>query len=256
MPEFRTGLRLSTDGRSAPSDRSAIATASNRASAPDPAGCDRAPARPTPWRNVIDARQRPTLIMAHNKTLAAQLYCEFKEFFPNNAVNYFVSYYDYYQPEAYIARTDTYIEKDTADQRGNRSAAAGRDVVAVRAARCDHRGLGVVHLRHRQPAGMGQGDDQAERWARRAAAMCCCAIWSICNTSATTSPLGAASFACAATRWKCSPPMPRPRIASSSGATRSNASPRFEPLTGEILAEHDERRDLSRPSSSSRRKKS
>jgi len=62
--------------------------------------------------NVIQAIQRPTLILAHNKTLAAQLYSEFKEFFPNNAVEYFVSYYDYYQPEAYIPRTDTYIEKD------------------------------------------------------------------------------------------------------------------------------------------------
>jgi len=64
--------------------------------------------------NVIARVQRPTLVMAHNKTLAAQLYQEFKSFFPNNAVEYFVSYYDYYQPEAYIARTDTYIEKDLA----------------------------------------------------------------------------------------------------------------------------------------------
>jgi excinuclease ABC subunit B len=63
---------------------------------------------------VIQRTQKPTLVMAHNKTLAAQLYSEFKEFFPHSSVNYFVSYYDYYQPEAYIARTDTYIEKDTA----------------------------------------------------------------------------------------------------------------------------------------------
>ncbi len=64
--------------------------------------------------NVIAEVNRPTLILAHNKTLAAQLCSEFKEFFPNNAVEYFVSYYDYYQPEAYIANTDTYIEKDSA----------------------------------------------------------------------------------------------------------------------------------------------
>lgn len=64
--------------------------------------------------NVIARVQKPTLIMAHNKTLAAQLYQEFKGFFPDNAVEYFVSYYDYYQPEAYIPRTDTYIEKDMA----------------------------------------------------------------------------------------------------------------------------------------------
>ncbi len=61
---------------------------------------------------VVEAVNRPTLVMAHNKTLAAQLYSEFKEFFPHNAVEYFVSYYDYYQPEAYLPRTDTYIEKD------------------------------------------------------------------------------------------------------------------------------------------------
>ncbi len=62
--------------------------------------------------NVIQAIQRPTLVLSHNKTLAAQLYSEFKEFFPSNAVHYFVSYYDYYQPEAYIPQRDLYIEKD------------------------------------------------------------------------------------------------------------------------------------------------
>lgn len=64
--------------------------------------------------NVIERLNKPTLVIAHNKTLAAQLYGEFKEFFPNNAVEYFVSYYDYYQPEAYVPSTDTYIEKDSA----------------------------------------------------------------------------------------------------------------------------------------------
>lgn len=64
--------------------------------------------------NIIEQAQRPTLVLAHNKTLAAQLYSEFREFFPKNEVHYFVSYFDYYQPEAYIASTDTYIEKDSA----------------------------------------------------------------------------------------------------------------------------------------------
>ena len=64
--------------------------------------------------NVIAQLNKPTLILAHNKTLAAQLYGEFKEFFPENAVEYFVSYYDYYQPEAYVPSTDTYIAKDSA----------------------------------------------------------------------------------------------------------------------------------------------
>ncbi|MDX9765529.1 MAG: DEAD/DEAH box helicase family protein, partial [Chiayiivirga sp.] len=63
--------------------------------------------------NVVQQIQRPTLVLAPNKTLAAQLYGEFRRFFPNNAVEYFVSYYDYYQPEAYIAASDTYIEKDS-----------------------------------------------------------------------------------------------------------------------------------------------
>jgi len=62
---------------------------------------------------VIEAANRPVLVMAHNKTLAAQLYHEFKSFFPNNAVEYFVSYYDYYQPEAYVPAADLYIEKES-----------------------------------------------------------------------------------------------------------------------------------------------
>ena len=63
--------------------------------------------------NVIERVQKPTLVISHNKTLAAQLHGEFKQFFPENAVEYFVSYYDYYQPEAYVPSTDTYIEKDS-----------------------------------------------------------------------------------------------------------------------------------------------
>src|SRR5207245_11788292 len=66
-----------------------------------------------PVANVIHKLDRPTLVISHNKTLAAQLYSEFKQFFPRNAVEYFVSYFDYYQPEAYIPRSDTYIEKDS-----------------------------------------------------------------------------------------------------------------------------------------------
>ena len=63
--------------------------------------------------NVVERVQKPTLVMSHNKTLAAQLYAEFKTLFPDNAVHFFVSYYDYYQPEAYVPPTDTYIEKDS-----------------------------------------------------------------------------------------------------------------------------------------------
>lgn len=99
--------------------------------------------------NVIASVQRPALILAHNKTLAAQLYQEFKSFFPHNAVEYFVSYYDYYQPEAYIARTDTYIEKDMAindqiDQMrlsATRSLLERSDVIIVASISCIY-GLG------------------------------------------------------------------------------------------------------------------
>jgi excinuclease ABC subunit B len=100
--------------------------------------------------NVISRLQRPALILAHNKTLAAQLYQEFKAFFPENAVEYFVSYYDYYQPEAYIARTDTYIEKDLAinDQIDRMRLSATRslierdDVIIVSSVSCIY-GLGL-----------------------------------------------------------------------------------------------------------------
>ena len=69
--------------------------------------------------NVVAQLNRPTLVLSHNKTLAAQLYGEFRNFFPENAVEYFVSYYDYYQPEAYLPSTDTYIEKDLSPRSRN-----------------------------------------------------------------------------------------------------------------------------------------
>ena len=98
---------------------------------------------------VIEATQRPALILAPNKTLAAQLYGEFKSFFPDNAVEYFVSYYDYYQPEAYVPRTDTYIEKDSSinEQIDRMRHSATRALLGAR--RRHHRGVRVVHLRYR-----------------------------------------------------------------------------------------------------------
>ncbi len=99
--------------------------------------------------NVIQAAQRPALVISHNKTLAAQLYSEFKQFFPNNAVEYFVSYFDYYQPEAYIPRTDTYIEKDSSINEeierlrlsATSSLLSRRDVIVVASVSCIY-GLG------------------------------------------------------------------------------------------------------------------
>src|ERR1700737_4400065 len=114
---------------------------------------------------IVEQVQRPTLVLAPNKTLAAQLYSEFKEFFPHNAVEYFVSYYDYYQPEAYIPRTDTYIEKDSTLNEeieklrlsATRSLFERRDVLIVASVSCIY-GLGhpeaqygtVLFLENRQ----------------------------------------------------------------------------------------------------------
>ncbi|MEA1962776.1 MAG: DEAD/DEAH box helicase family protein, partial [Patescibacteria group bacterium] len=99
--------------------------------------------------NIIEKTQKPTLIISHNKTLAAQLYGEFKQFFPEAAVHYFVSYYDYYQPEAYIPHTDTYIEKeatineeiDRLRHASTQSLINRRDVIIVASVSCIY-GLG------------------------------------------------------------------------------------------------------------------
>jgi len=105
--------------------------------------------------NVIQAVQRPVLVMSHNKTLAAQLFAEFKEFFPRSAVHYFVSYYDYYQPEAYIPQRDIYIEKDASiNQQIERLRLAAtsalvsrRDVIIVASVSCIY-GLGSPEAYH------------------------------------------------------------------------------------------------------------
>ena len=101
--------------------------------------------------HIIETLQRPAIIMAHNKTLAAQLYSEMKDFFPNNAVEYFVSYYDYYQPEAYIAKTDTFIEKDSSINEqidrmrhsATRALLERNDVIVVSSVSCIY-GIGSV----------------------------------------------------------------------------------------------------------------
>ena len=103
--------------------------------------------------NVIEKVQRPTLVIAHNKTLAAQLCSEFRDFFPNNAVEYFVSYYDYYQPEAYVPHTDTYIEKESSRNdeidrlrhSSTQSVSSRRDVIVVASVSCIY-GLGTPEL--------------------------------------------------------------------------------------------------------------
>src|ERR1039458_4194206 len=123
---------------------------------------------------VIEAMGRPALILAHNKTLAAQLYHEFKSFFPDNAVEYFVSYYDYYQPEAYIPSSDVYIEKEatTNDELDKLRLSATkalferRDCVIVASVRCIY-GLGLPERPYRLP----KTENHHNRRARQAAAL-------------------------------------------------------------------------------------
>ena len=119
--------------------------------------------------NVIEQLQRPALILSHNKTLAAQLYGEFKSFFPTNAVEYFVSYYDYYQPEAYIPSTDTYIEKDLSinDQieKLRLSAASAlmsgrRDVIVISSVSCLY-GIGNPEDFHSQAVTLHRGETRS-----------------------------------------------------------------------------------------------
>lgn len=120
--------------------------------------------------NVIEKSQRPALIMAHNKTLAAQLYNEMKQIFPENAVEYFVSYYDYYQPEAYIAKTDTYIEKDASINEqidllrhsATRSLLERRDVIVVSSISCIY-GIGSPELYNKMIITLSVGDNYPQR---------------------------------------------------------------------------------------------
>ena len=177
----------------------------------------------TAW--LIEQLQRPTLVMAPNKTLAAQLANEFRELLPNNAVEYFVSYYDYYQPEAYVPQTDTYIEKDSSINEeverlrhsATNSLLTRRDVIVVASV--------SLHLRPRHPAGVRRPHGRACRSATRSTATSCCAGSSTCSTPATTSPSPAAPSGCAATPSRSSRSTRSSPSASRCSATRSRRCP-------------------------------
>jgi excinuclease ABC subunit B len=116
--------------------------------------------------NVIANVNRPTLVMSPNKTLAAQLFSEFKAFFPENAVEYFVSYYDYYQPEAYIPQSDTYIEKDALvndeidrmRHSATKSLLERRDVIVVASVSCIY-GIGAPETYQEMHVALAEGDE-------------------------------------------------------------------------------------------------
>ena len=173
----------------------------------------------TAW--LIEQVQRPTLVLAHNKTLAAQLANEFRELMPNNAVEYFVSYYDYYQPEAYVPQTDTFIEKDSSvnaeverlRHSTTNSLLSRRDVIVVSTVSCIY-GLGAAEEYLGAMVALQVGQRITPRRARSAAS-------SRCSTSATTSTSRAGASACAATRSRSSRSTRSTRSASRCSATRS-----------------------------------
>ena len=170
---------------------------------------------------VIEHSNRPALILAHNKTLAAQLYHEFKQFFPGNAVEYFVSYYDYYQPEAYIPAGDLYIEKEATINEeldklrlsATRSLFERRDSIIVSSVSCIY-GLGSPEAYYGMLLLLEKASASAAKTSRGG--------WSKFSTSATTLTSGAARFAFAATSSRSFPPTTSAPIGSNFLAMRSS----------------------------------
>ena len=209
--------------------------ASARASATRCSSASPARARPITVAKVIEAVQRPALVLAPNKTLAAQLYGEFKAFFPDNAVEYFVSYYDYYQPEAYVPRSDTYIEKESSinEQIDRMRHAATRallerdDVIIVASVSCIY-GIGSVETYSAMTFDHFNAGDRLDRSSSSSP------IWWPCNTSAMTAQLHPRHVP-GARRYGRNPPGPPGGPgpgASLCSATRSTPSPSSIPLTG------------------------
>ncbi len=174
--------------------------------------------------HVVEQLQRPTLVIAPNKSLGAQLANEFREVFPDNAVEYFVSYYDYYQPEAYIASTDTYIEKDSSvNEEIERLRHAATAALLSRGATCSSSPrcpASTAWVRPRSTWGRSSGRTRA----RRSRSSSRCSGWWTSSTSATTSAARAGRSACRATPWRCSLPTNRSASASNGGATPSRRS--------------------------------
>ena len=182
---------------------------------------------------VIEQSNRPALILAHNKTLAAQLYHEFKQFFPDNAVEYFVSYYDYYQPEAYIPAGDLYIEKEATINEeldklrlsATRSLFERRDSIIVSSVSCIY-GLGSPEAYYGMLLLLEKGQHISRKDITRRL------VEILYERNDTTS--AAAPSACAATSSRSSPPTTRPPTASSCSATRSSRLSQIDPLFGTV----------------------
>ena len=186
--------------------------------------------------NVIAQVNRPTLVMAPNKTLAAQLYNEFKSLFPENAVRYFVSYYDYYQPEAYVPSTDTFIEKDASindeidklRHSATKALLERNDVLIVASVSCIY-GLGEPEVYFEMLAVPRRGADHRSRPRAAQAGR-------LRSISATTTISIAGRSACAATRSRFSrPTKSSARCASNSSATRSRRCTKSIALRGKVI---------------------
>ena len=175
---------------------------------------------------VIARHNRPTLVLAHNKTLAAQLYSEFREFFPDNAVEYFVSYFDYYQPEAYLPRSATRTSRRT-----RRATTRSTSSATPRRARCSSGATRSSWPSCRASTASARLSTTAQRSrgcasaAATAATASCASSW-ISSTSATTPPCRAPGSASVATRSSCSRHTTTSSCASSSSATRWSGSRR------------------------------
>ena len=189
--------------------------------------------------NVITQIQKPTLVLSPNKILAAQLYAEFKQFFPENAVEYFISYYDYYQPEAYVPSSDTYIEKDSSDQRPYRPPAAEGHQLAPGAPRRHHRRVGVLHLRlglagklqvDVRRAGKGQDRFRARNSSK---------VSSRSIMSAMRWNFRAANSASKAIRWRSFPPIWKRRLRVQLWGDEIEKISEIHPVTGKIIREKD-----------------
>jgi excinuclease ABC subunit B len=176
---------------------------------------------------IIEETQRPAIILAPNKTLAAQLYGEFKGFFPDNAVEYFVSYYDYYQPEAYVARSDTYIEKesqineqiDRMRHSATRALLERDDVIIVASVSCIY-GIGSVETYSARTFWSAASTTSARSWPN----------WWPSSTAATTRPLPAGRSGCAAIHSRSGPPTSTPAPGVSPSLARNwNRSPNSTP---------------------------
>ena len=189
---------------------------------------------------TIVRHQKPTLVLAHNKTLAAQLYSEFREFFPDNAVEYFVSYFDYYQPEAYLPRSDTYIEKDSSrNEEIDRLRHAAthalferRDVIIVASVSCIY-GLGA-------PVDYGATMLRLQASAASTGGTPSCATSSTSSTSATTPALTRARFRVRGDTLEIGPASSEIIVRVEFFGDEVERITELDPLTGELLAERKE----------------